>query len=109
MVRTIPIIVLLLCAGPAAAHAEGAEPAPAPETAAAPSVPLTPKSVATDQNKDGKPDQWEHYENGVIARLETDTNYDGKVDEVAYFEEKRLVRGEKDIDHDGKMDQWFTY
>ena len=70
---------------------------------------VTPKSVATDQNKDGKPDQWEYYEAGVISRLESDTNYDGQVDEVAYFEDKRLARGEKDMDHDGKMDQWFTY
>lgn len=84
---------------------------PAPEIQAEPvkAGAVTPKSVATDQNKDGKPDQWEHYEAGIITRLESDTNFDGQVDEIAYFEDKRLARGEKDVDHDGKMDQWFTY
>lgn len=99
------LAVLLMVAAAAGAAEQALE--VQPETAKSGGV--TPKSVATDQNKDGKPDQWEHYEAGVISRLESDTNYDGQVDEVAYFEDKRLARGEKDVDHDGKMDQWFTY
>jgi hypothetical protein len=81
--------------------------APAAETPPAPKV--MPKSVAVDTNKDGKPDRWEIYENGVLARIETDSNFDGKADEWVYAENGKPAKLEKDSDYDGKVDQWVTY
>ena len=69
----------------------------------------TPKVVSSDTNHDGKPDQWQYYENGEIVRTEADTNFDGKVDEIGYFKNGKLVRVEKDSDYDGKMDKWVDY
>jgi hypothetical protein len=81
---------------------------PAPARAAeAPKV--LPKSVAVDTNKDGKPDRWEMYDNGVLTRIETDTNFDGKPDEWVYAENGKPSKLEKDSDYDGKVDQWVTY
>jgi hypothetical protein len=33
-----------------------------------------------DHNKDGKPDQWEYYRDGVLLRVKVDRNRDGCVD-----------------------------
>ncbi len=71
-------------------------------------LPVSPKVVTLDTNKDGKPDRWEHHE-GVNVRVEADTNFDGAIDEKAYFENEKLIRGEKDTDYDGKMDKWIDY
>jgi antitoxin component YwqK of YwqJK toxin-antitoxin module len=92
-----------------------------------------PKVAASDTNKDGKPDQWQYYENGQIVRTEADTNYDGKVDhwqtyengkivrteadtnndgkvdEIGHFTDGKLTKVEKDSDYDGKMDTWVDY
>ena len=68
-----------------------------------------PKVASSDNNKDGKPDQWQHYEFGQIIRTEADTNFDGKADELGYFSNGRLVKVEKDSDYDGKMDKWVDY
>ena len=68
-----------------------------------------PKVVALDTNKDGKPDQWQYYENGQIVRTEADTNFDGRVDEIGYFANGKLTKVEKDSDYDGKMDRWVEY
>lgn len=68
-----------------------------------------PKVAASDTNKDGKPDQWQYYENGQIIRTEADTNFDGKVDEIGYFTNGKLAKVEKDSDYDGEMDKWVDY
>ncbi len=68
-----------------------------------------PKEVASDTNKDGKPDRWEYYANGVISSVAADTNNDGTIDEKGYFEKGKLVKVEKDTDGDNKMDKWVTY
>ena len=68
-----------------------------------------PKEVASDTNKDGKPDRWEHYSNGTIVSVEADTDGDGTIDEKGYFDKGKLVKVEKDTDNDGKMDKWVTY
>ena len=75
---------------------------------AASKLPLQPRVVTLDTNKDGKPDRWETHD-GSKVRVEADTNFDGVVDEKAYFENEKLVRGEKDTDYDGKMDKWIDY
>ncbi len=77
--------------------------------AAADSVTPPPKVASSDTNHDGKPDQWQYYENGQITRTEADTNFDGKVDEIGYFSNGKLVKLEKDSDYDGKMDKWVEY
>ena len=68
-----------------------------------------PKVASSDTNKDGKPDQWQYYENGQIVRTESDTNFDGKIDEIGHFASGKLVKVEKDSDYDGKMDKWVDY
>ena len=68
-----------------------------------------PKVAAADTNSDGKPDQWQYYEDGQIARTEADTNFDGKVDEVGNFRGGKLFKIEKDSDYDGKVDKWVEY
>lgn len=70
---------------------------------------MLPKEVASDTNKDGKPDRWEKYVNGQPVSIEADGNYDGIVDEKGFFTNGKLVRVEKDSDGDGKMDKWVTY
>ena len=78
------------------------------ETALAKTAP-TPKVVAIDTNNDGKPDQWQYYENGQVVRTEADTDFDGKVDEIGHYSNSKLVKVEKDSHHSGKMDTWVTY
>ena len=68
-----------------------------------------PKVAASDTNKDGKPDQWQYYEFGQIARTEADTNFDSKPDEIGNFSNGKLAKVEKDSDYDGKMDRWAEY
>jgi hypothetical protein len=68
-----------------------------------------PKEVASDTNKDGKPDRWEKYLNGQPVSIEADGNYDGIVDEKGFFANGKLVKVEKDSDGDGKIDKWVTY
>lgn len=68
-----------------------------------------PKVASSDTNHDGKPDQWQYYENGQITKTEADTNFDGKPDETGYFTAGKLTKVEKDSDFDGKMDKWVEY
>lgn len=70
----------------------------------------TPKVVASDINHDGKPDQWQYYDDkGQLIRTEADTNNDGKVDEIGYFSNGKVAKVEKDSDYDGEMDRWIDY
>ncbi len=75
------------------------------DTIAAPTV----SNVASDKNKDGKPDRWEYFDRGTLVRIEADTNYDGSVDEWAKVSGEKIVSAEKDVDYDGKVDKWITY
>jgi hypothetical protein len=68
-----------------------------------------PREVATDTNKDGKPDRWERYANGQLSAIEADSNFDGIVDEKGVIQNGKLVKVEKDSDGDGKPDRWVTY
>lgn len=69
-----------------------------------------PKNIASDSNKDGKPDHWQLYDqNGQVAKVEVDTNFDGKVDQWAFYENGKIKKAEKDSDYDGKPDQWVDY
>ena len=71
--------------------------------------PQNPKSIAIDSNRDGKPDRWERFENGMPSRVELDRNGDGKVDQIMYYENGKIKKIEKDSKFIGKMDQWIDY
>lgn len=58
-----------------------------------------------DHDGDGKPDEWERYERGVLVESWRDSNRDGKPDAWQYFVEGRFERDEIDHDGDGKIDE----
>lgn len=64
------------------------------------------RSVRTaDQNGDGRPDIWRHYDNrGQLAEVDVDSNFDGQPDVEEYYEGGVLVRRESDRDFDGQAD-----
>ena len=59
-----------------------------------------------DLDFDGRPDQTNFYENGVIVKKERDLNYDGKPDLWIYYEKGKIVRKERDTHGSGKIDYW---
>jgi hypothetical protein len=62
-----------------------------------------------DHNNDGKPDQWEHYRDGMLLRVEVDRNRDGRVDEWTFYEDGKPVRAEFDSTGNGQVNQWLFY
>ena len=62
-----------------------------------------------DSNKDGKTDQWEYYQDGVLHRVEVDRNHDGRADESTLYAQGKPVRAELDTDGDGKANQREFY
>jgi len=68
-----------------------------------------PREIATDTNKDGKPDRWERYANGQLSGIEADSDFDGVVDEKGIVQNGKLIKVEKDSDGDGKPDRWVSY
>ena len=68
-----------------------------------------PREIATDTNKDGKPDRWERFADGQLIGIEADSNFDGVVDEKGIVQNGKLVKVEKDSDGDGKPDRWISY
>jgi hypothetical protein len=58
-----------------------------------------------DQNGDGRPDIWRHYDNrGQLAEVDVDSNFDGQPDVEEYYEGGVLVRRESDRDFNGQAD-----
>ena len=70
---------------------------------------MIPKKIEVDTNKDGIPDRFEYYEEGVLVRIEADSNFDGEIDEWGIVRDGKIVKAEKDTDGDGKADRWMTY
>jgi hypothetical protein len=66
----------------------------------------TVRAVRTsDQNGDGRPDIWRHYDNrGQVTRIDIDTNFDGRPDVEEYYERGALVRRESDRHFNGQAD-----
>lgn len=62
-----------------------------------------------DNNADGKPDEFHHYENGSLINIHEDRNYNGTLDSWFYYESNRIARSESDDNFDGKIDGWATY
>jgi hypothetical protein len=59
----------------------------------------------TDQNGDGRPDVWRHYDaRGQVTEVDVDTNFDGKPDVEEYYERGVLVRRESDRNFNGQAD-----
>ncbi len=59
----------------------------------------------TDQNGDGRPDVWRHYDaRGQVTKVDVDTNFDGKPDVEEYYERGVLVRRESDRNFNGQAD-----
>lgn len=100
----LSLLATFLCVTPSMAVAADKE-APADQD----QQQALPKEVASDTNKDGKPDRWEKYLNGQPVSIEADGNYDGIVDEKGFFANGKLIKVEKDSDGDGKIDKWVTY
>jgi antitoxin component YwqK of YwqJK toxin-antitoxin module len=74
----------------------------------------TPPGVAdrvNDADRDGRPDQWQYRENGVLVRELFDQNGDGRVDRTVLYDpatgHKRSE--EDDANQDGRVDSWVEY
>jgi hypothetical protein len=58
-----------------------------------------------DQNGDGRPDVWRHYDNrGLLIEVAVDSNFDGRPDVEEYYDRGALVRRESDRDFNGQAD-----
>src|SRR6266498_5089642 len=68
-----------------------------------------PVGVSEDNNRDGKPDAFFHYANGLMTRAEYDRNFDGAIDFWYWYSEGFIVRAEADENFDGAVDAWDTY
>jgi len=74
----------------------------------------TPAGVAdrvNDADGDGRPDQWQYRERGVLVRELFDQNGDGRVDRTVRYDpatgEKHSE--EEDANADGRVDSWVEY
>ncbi|MFL5320628.1 MAG: hypothetical protein ACJ790_13285 [Myxococcaceae bacterium] len=59
-----------------------------------------------DLDFDGKVDQVNYYEKGIIVRKERDVGYTGKPNTWIFYEKGKIVRKERDANGDGKVDYW---
>lgn len=58
-----------------------------------------------DQNGDGRPDLWRHFDaRGQVTTVEVDSNFDGKPDIEEFYERGALVRRESDRNFNGQAD-----
>jgi hypothetical protein len=63
-----------------------------------------PAKALIDTNRDGKPDTFQYYQDGEIARVEQDRNHDGRIDGRTTFRGGKRQRGELDGDGDGRFE-----
>lgn len=65
---------------------------------------------ASDENEDGKPDQWIEELGDDQFRITKDRNYDGVVDySLMYHRDGYKVYEELDFNYDGVMDDFYFY
>ena len=58
-----------------------------------------------DQNGDGRPDVWRHFDaRGQVTLVEVDSNFDGQPDIEEFYERGALVRRESDRNFNGQAD-----
>ena len=63
----------------------------------------------SDNNGDGKPDAWYHYQRGVLTKVEEDKDGDERVDTWWLYTNGILSEGIKDADYNGKPDVTYFY
>jgi hypothetical protein len=67
--------------------------------------PVARSLQTTDQNGDGRPDVWRHFDvRGQVTEVDVDSNFDGKPDIEEYYERGVLVRRESDRNFNGQAD-----
>lgn len=64
------------------------------------------ESEKIDFDFDGKVDQTNFYEKGLIVRKERDIGYTGRPNTWIFYEKGKIVRKERDADGDGRVDYW---
>ncbi len=62
-----------------------------------------------DLDFDGKVDEINFFDGGVLIRKEIDLNYDGKPDIQKFYRDKKIERIEADRNNDGRVDTWEYY
>lgn len=97
-------------------------------------IPAFAETVETvDTDKDGKPDEWKHFEGKDLTRIERDRDHDGNreikiwmkegkpersevdrngdgtPDLVRFLKEGKPLREQADLNFDGKLDAWSYY
>jgi hypothetical protein len=65
--------------------------------------------VAVDEDGDGQPDRWEHYDNARLARVERVSRRGPVVVRRESFVGGVMATVEEDRDADGRVDRWETY
>lgn len=63
----------------------------------------------SDNNRDGKYDLLEEFDEKGKKKVSEDTNNDGKFDGFYYYEEDKLILEEIDSNYDGKIDMWVIF
>jgi hypothetical protein len=65
----------------------------------------------SDRDGDGRPDQWQYREGGVLVRELFDENGDGRVDRTVRYDPATGQRSyeEEDANQDGLVDSWVEY
>ena len=59
-----------------------------------------------DFDYDGKVDQVNFSENGVLVRKERSLGHNGHVDEWVFYGQNKVIRRERDVNGDGRVDYW---
>lgn len=63
----------------------------------------------SDFDRDGRPDEIDTLQAGVLVRKERETNFDGKIDTWDTYVSAKLVKRERDSDADAIVDQWWEF
>lgn len=89
----------------------GAAPGVAGGTGPAATAPPGVADRVNDADGDGRPDQWQYHENGVLVRELFDQNGDGRVDRTVLYDPATGAKRseEDDANQDGRVDSWVEY
>ncbi len=66
--------------------------------------------LVSDNNEDGKPDEWLTKDDDVLQEYKADRNFDGLVDQKTAFDEAGNIKYEEfDYNWDGRMDDFYFF